>query len=119
MSIILNGTTGITFDNGSAQDVGSVGTGGQTWQDLTASRISGNTYTNSTGKPIMVAVTGTRSNDVSRLSMTINGLAVGSAWSGTSASTEQRAFMSIIVPNGSTYTAQALTGSIFSWYELR
>jgi len=46
-----NGTTWT-----SAAPAGAIGDG-QTWQNLTGSRVAGTTYTNSTGKPIMVNVT--------------------------------------------------------------
>jgi hypothetical protein len=54
MAVDINGTTGLTFNNGSAQDVGGVGTGGQIWQNVASSRALNTSYTNSTGKPIMV-----------------------------------------------------------------
>ena len=55
MAVDINGTTGLTFNNGSAQDVGGIGTGSQAWTNVTASRAFSTTYTNTTGKPIMVS----------------------------------------------------------------
>lgn len=90
---------------------------GQTWQDVTASRVGGTTYTNTTGKPIMISVSGTPSADL-RMYMTINGQSTicdtgtysNSAWTYGSVTN--------IIPNGSTYSVYALKG-IAKWLELR
>ena len=87
----------------------------QTWQDVTASRSAGVTYTNTTGKPIQVVftcITGTGS-----VYGYINGIEfiLGSG-SGTyfNAST-----MYIIVPNGSTYKVSSFGSGSQKWLELR
>ena len=88
---------------------------GQTWQDVTSSRISGTTYTNSTDKPIMAVVT---------ISVTGGGVAVsfivGSVtipFFGFSASSGSGyAGGTVIIPKGATYSC---TGLINSWVELR
>ena len=46
---------------------------GQTWQDVTASRALGVTYTNTTGKPIHV-IAGIFSTNVGTQSATVNGV---------------------------------------------
>ena len=93
---------------------------GQTWQDVTASRVAGTTYTNSTGKPIVVkCIQYVALNDATyRLEMYVNnvmidqsmayvgGYPIGLNLSGT-----------IIVPNGSTYKVDNLTPT--KWFELR
>jgi hypothetical protein len=108
MSLDLNGTSGITFNNGSNQNVGGVGIG-QTWQDVLASRASGVTYTNTTGKPIMVNVT-ENTNTTSYLY--VDGVLVSYHF-GTGADLT----MSAIVPNGSNYSVTA--GGLIGWAELR
>lgn len=93
---------------------------GQTWQDMTASRVLWTTYTNSTWKPISVHIIGWNPiNWASSASLIIDGVAVDyyttSAYNGT---------LKWIVPPWSTYK---VTGSswIFSfwapywWKELR
>lgn len=76
---------------------------GQTWQDVTGSRVSGTTYTNSTGKPIMVILTfaGGSAN------LTINGIQTGAIGY----------LQCAIIPNGSTYSSNGATVS--KWLELR
>jgi hypothetical protein len=83
---------------------------GQTWQDVTASRASETTYTNSTGKPIMVNVMETTN---SNSYLYVDGVLVAQAVGTGSDST-----MSAIVPNGSTYSA-TLPGGFNAWVELR
>ena len=82
----------------------------QTWQDVYASRVAGTTYTNSTGRPIMVAImqasTGTQN-------FYIDGVKVG-AQVMTSTTT---ATLTFIIPNGSTYRCDTSKGT--SWFELR
>jgi hypothetical protein len=121
MAVDINGTTGLTFNNGSTQDVGGVGTGTQTWQNVTASRVDGTTYTNSTGKPIVVNIQST-TNSAGAAGVTGNcdGIivaqtqpyAAGSAYGG---------FISFIVPNGSNYSGlfSGTSGFILRWTELR
>lgn len=76
----------------------------QSWQNLTASRAAATNYTNSTGKPIQVAIrSGTPAPAI-----TVDGVAVD-AGSGTVAA--------VIVPNGSVYNLS--TGTLISWFELR
>lgn len=88
----------------------------QTWQNLTASRASGTTYTNTTGKPIMILM-GRSATDVSpSLTVTINGLpAVG--WGGAfyANPTSYGDALSLIIPNNNTYAAT----NFLYWYELR
>lgn len=82
---------------------------GQTWQDVTGSRVLGTTYTNSTGKPIQVLFNG--SLDASTL--TINGTGYGMN-DGTAF-----AFISFIVPNGGTYSLSGASSTVTRWLELR
>jgi hypothetical protein len=89
---------------------------GQTWQ--TPSRSSGTTYTNTTGRPITVSASVTRSGDVARINITVDGVVIASHFTGSS-NIEQRAGATAIVPAGSTYTVTASAGSISFWRELR
>lgn len=89
---------------------------GQTWQNLTASRSGGVTYTNSTGRTIYVSASGT-SGSV-RLSMVVNGITVQSNGEND---TPGNGFGGVcaVVPNGSTYSVTVTTGSVTQWAELR
>lgn len=81
---------------------------GQTWQDLTSSRNSGITYTNSTLKPIQVFINANFNNG----SIVLNGVTLqitdGAEWS----------FISVVIPSGHTYRANFI-GAPISWGELR
>jgi hypothetical protein len=76
---------------------------GQTWQDLTSSRASGVTYTNTTGKPIQIYImTGTESTPliVGGVTLTVHG----------------DSMPQIIVPHTVSYR---FDGVVFAWAELR
>lgn len=135
MSIVLDGTTGITAPavdaavNGSDLVDGSITQAklatlvvpigvGQTWQQ--PSRSAGVTYTNSTGRPIMAVI--------SCASGTINGfvhLTIGSTvvsyanWSHNVGSISSGVTLVAIIPNGSTYFVTNNGFSITYWNELR
>ena len=85
---------------------------GQTWQDVTISRASGVTYTNSTGKPIVIAITtvATGGSDI-----LINGVLICSA---SSSNTSSGIYNSAIVPNGATYKCN-FNSTLSNWQELR
>lgn len=80
---------------------------GQTWQDVTASRSIGVTYTNNTGKPIYVFIVSGNSNSTA---VNINGLTqVGN-------STERDTWF-FPLPDGDTYSTSG--GNLLCWFELR
>jgi hypothetical protein len=88
---------------------------GQTWQ--APSRSLGVTYTNSTGKPIMVVAYSTNLN-YAWTTWYINGSALsvqGSGGSGNSQFSE----VAFIVPDGATYQITSTNGNLGSWVELR
>jgi hypothetical protein len=114
MSLALDGTNGITFNNSSTQ-AQSAGLGtsatAQTWVVYVAagtgsSRASGTTYTNSTGYPIQVLISGSLSGGTCSVNGTIisynNGVNIFPH--------------SFIVPNGATYST---TLTPYYWSELR
>jgi hypothetical protein len=80
---------------------------GQTWSDVTGSRISGTTYTNSTGKPIMVSVEAIWAGA---------GVVVGGVNICSPATTQSMGY-SFIVPDSTTYVVT--TSGIGTWAELR
>jgi hypothetical protein len=90
----------------------SVGVG-QTWQDVSGSRSLGTTYTNSTGKPILVLVrTGNNS-----LSATIGGVNLGVIAANQSGGSGGQN-VAVIVPDTATYVFTS-SGSLQNWSELR
>ena len=110
--------------SGSAPIWSAAGIGpGQSWTDVTSSRTFGTTYTNSTGKPIMAAVA-TASGQYTSLACTIGGVAVqNSAGSWPAGAAASQSTISIIIPNGATYTFVQSVSSGGSapatWFELR
>lgn len=92
---------------------------GQTWQDVTASRALGTTYTNSTGKPIMVSVGSHTSAGIYQMTLiaTINGVAVKFSQSSDSTGNTSVGGV-VIVPNGATYNITS-GYTLTYWNELR
>lgn len=99
-----------------ALDASSIGVG-QTWQIVTGSRLLSTTYTNGTGKPIVVQV-GASGTVTSNLSLTIGGVLVGFVATGTDSAVRS---MQAIVPPSATYVVTAVGGNatIQNWTELR
>lgn len=85
---------------------------GQTWQDLTASRSAGVTYTNSTGRPIAVAIT--TSNTNATTSFFVDTVQVGATTHVNGYSNSNQIYAEI--PSGSSYN---LVGARTKWAELR
>ena len=93
---------------------------GQTWQNVTSSRAAGVTYTNTTGKPIYISVSGGGQPQNGTMSLTVDGVLLGLQGFQSIASGRSNATMTAIVPNGSTYRADNYSGwSLVSWAELR
>jgi len=111
-SITLVSGNGIWY----AVDMPSIGRC-QTWQNVTANRVSGTIYTNTSGNPIMVSVS-VSGQPYQVFSMGINGITVATSNSG-GVNYSQIGCVSIIVPAGSNYVANVNTGSIATWFELR
>lgn len=88
---------------------------GQTWQDVTASRASATTYTNTTGKPILVSIEFSYASNSRNI--VVDGVQVSSA-SSTAATFTKRVGICAIVPPGSTYRSDGAAG-INQWAELR
>lgn len=84
---------------------------GQTWQDVKASRSSGVTYTNNTGRPIMVSVSQQSPNGNAQFY--INGVIVGQV--GGDLNNGQ--VFSFIIPDQNTYKCNSPI--IDYWWELR
>jgi hypothetical protein len=88
----------------------------QTWQDVSGSRSLGTTYTNSTGKPIMVSVT-TYGGYNPSTSITVGGVLVSFSEPNTNGGNNAYASAQAIVPNGATYVVNGST--VYLWAELR
>ena len=87
----------------------------QTWQDVLSSRSENVTYTNTSGKPIIVAVASSNGGlrqDVSLYVDSVRRFSNAYYGGGTVSAIG-------IIPNNSTYLAVSLNGSATEWYELR
>ena len=102
-------------------ELSMLGGSGQTYQDVTASRAGGTTYTNSTGKPILVIITVNQAASfVLNYSITVSSVVLAAVNVLTPAqSTTAVIPTTFIVPNGSTYLLTITTGTLNKWVELR
>jgi hypothetical protein len=116
-----NGTTWT-----SATPAGGIGIS-QTWTNVTGSRSYGTTYTNSTGKPIYVSVSGSSSSaSGGGIQFYIGGTLIAQQGATQNASIASYHNITMIVPDGITYSANAIPGgggqggsSLTYWFELR
>ena len=91
---------------------------GQSWQNVSGSRSVNTTYTNSTGRPIMILFTPNASANCYG-SCLVDGITVGYQQF-TPSGGGGCALFSFIVPNSSTYAiVPASNFSTLYWYELR
>lgn len=90
---------------------------GQTWQDVTSNRSEDTTYTNTTGRPIVLSIYSENTEHQGRISIYIdNNLTImnGGDWD----SGKGTGGVTAIVPSGSTYRVVAQP-SVSKWSELR
>jgi hypothetical protein len=93
---------------------GGVGVG-QAWTDVTSSRTSGTTYTNSTGRPIMVKVS--TGNLQGGITSVVGGVTI-TVVSGGGSGYNNGNTDTFIVPSSATYSV-TLSGGTLTWAELR
>lgn len=90
---------------------------GQKWQDVTANRKYNTTYTNTTGKPIMIYLAGsTVSNH--ELVITLDGITCNHF---NFTNTGQNIDISLVIPPSGTYSfnGKGVRSGYFKWLELR
>lgn len=138
-SLILPGAANITTAAGDVAEFVSLGSGnwrclgyqradgtalvpnglgvGQTWQDVTGSRVLGTTYTNNTGRPISISGYVNNSSG-GRISIAVGGVVI---WNMQAASGVPPMPFSAVIPIGATYAVTLTTGSgtLAIWAELR
>lgn len=88
---------------------------GQSWSDVSGSRVAGTTYTNSTGRPIFVSVS--LNPDTSERTLSVDGVVVASSVNSPD-SVSTRDNLAAIVPDGSTYEVTS-GATVVYWAELR
>ena len=93
---------------------------GQTWQDVSGSRISGTTYYNTTGKPIQIMVTveqSTFGTSTAKTTLVLDGHSI--LIGGGRDSYPKYYNTTFIVPEGSVYTITNVNMAFTGWLELR
>ena len=114
---VAQGGTGGTTASTAAANLGIVGVG-QTFTDVTASRVMGTVYTNSTGKTIVAYINFL--NTVGN-AIVINSINGGTFYGASVAAAGSNYYdMTIVIPVGGTYSS-TMNGSpsLVSWWELR
>jgi hypothetical protein len=94
----------------------------QTWQNVTASRAVSTTYTNTTGRPIVVAISGSIGSFANyNIVLSVDGVIVEAPAGSLNGDGAAPNSVSAIVPNGATYRVAPNAGtlSINYWVELR
>ena len=89
---------------------------GQTWQNLTSSRVSGTIYTNTTGRLIAVKVSSNYASSSNTLFLYVNEIEVQQIRQDADGSVN--AWADLYVPAGSTYRIDSSNG-FSNWSELR
>lgn len=117
---VTTATTAATAAATAAAQATQIGGTSQTLQDLTASRVIGTPYTNSTGRPINVLVSvvvGPGSSTV----LVINGAVFSGQMFGNATGGNVVTPVSFVVPDGVTYELRNIAGGnyISTWVELR
>jgi len=108
---------GTSWTSGSVTTKG-LGIGGEVWNNVTASRAFGTTYTNSNAYPIQINIYGTASSGNAQITITVAGNVVGSS-TGTGSGVTYVGITGVIVPTGATYSAtQTSVSAITNWSEL-
>jgi hypothetical protein len=115
------GNGGVTSVNGStgAVTVPSGFGGNQMWRDVTSSRTLGTTYTNSTGRAIMVMVRSAGQEAGFLMRANCQGQEIVFAAGGAGGDSRRTGIASFIVPDGATYDATYSGATGVKWFELR
>ncbi len=109
--MVVAGDGKVTFPAGS-QMLGV----GQTLQDVKASRAIGTTYTNTTGKPIVVSVSFQSTAGINSGILFVNTQVFGQSSGGFVGAIFN---ICVIIPPGGTYRATTSSADVIYWAELR
>lgn len=89
---------------------------GQTWQDLTGSRVLGTTYYNTTAKPILVTAWGSSNVNASGVT-TVNAVVVDTFV--VNSATAAVPLAKTVIPPGGSYSVSMTGSTLVKWVELR
>lgn len=90
---------------------------GQAWQNLTGSRVLGTTYYNTSGRPIIICVSGTYAAGGYSV-WVVNGLSGISHHSNAGSVPESNSSI-VVIPVGASYSISSSALSSINWFELR
>jgi hypothetical protein len=108
---------GTNWTSAAPVTVSGLGLNGETWHNVTGSRSSGTTYTNSYSYPIAVSASGTAANGSPSITIVVNGVTVSYFnWQFNGAGAVSGGFT--IVPAGATYSLTFNGSGIGNWAEL-
>ena len=110
-----DGTKALSAKQGKALNDQAFGVG-QAWQAVKGNRSAGVTYTNNTGKPIMVIVSVNDSGSLSPITVVVGGVTIINVEDFGSLGTIPITF---VVPIGATYKFNSNSNPIRAWAELR
>lgn len=127
LQVVAPGTSGnVLTSNGTTWTSTAVPGGlgvGQTWTNVSGSRAFSTSYTNSTGKPIVVAIVASQTPGGSWLGATVDGVGPIPMGTGYTSGGTYTVSGTVVIPVGATYSVapQITAGSVSlsSWYELR
>jgi hypothetical protein len=119
-----------TFNDGFAQDkstkeyaLGVTGPGvGQSWVNVIGTRALVTTYTNSTGRPIMVAITTTPGPSVAlvlRINSFGNSVDLDAGFNAGGSAVDGSPGFCVVIPIGAEYSVPISNYPISRWFELR
>jgi len=86
----------------------------QTWRDVTKQRALNTVYTNTSGKPVFVSVTGKEQQQKSYIELWIGAVKASTYYKDANSD----AAVSAIVPAGAAYKVATVGGAIINWAEL-
>ena len=115
MPTTLRGTD-ILFNDNSTQAASAIGFG-QTWQNFSSTRAFNTSYTNSTGRSIMICVVVVSAGGAYDPTWVIGGVTIGRFGAVTNNGVYN--MTTVIVPPGLTYNLTATSANLSNWYELR
>lgn len=90
---------------------------GQTWKNVTANRVAGTTYYNTSNRPVLASISDAVPMNGSDAYLTINGINVSGLGGSLGTSNPVYGTISGIVPPGGSYSCNYLGGG-WSWLEL-
>lgn len=91
----------------------------QTWQDVTTSRAESTTYTNNTGKAIVLLIRSSLTTAINGIIFTVDGVDLPHGTYQRTAGSGSVISENMVIPAGSTYSVNISDSALDAWWELR